>query len=110
MGHLFGGLRNRLVLNAHALRIRVVHLLVYSAPSLQVEHCLGFAGEHLSEYIYFKFKHTEFFTSHGGYLLNTTLEVPGVGFSVAGPDRAKFGFYQFQSFFGYCCHSDIDFY
>ena len=25
---------------------------VYSAPSLQVEHCLGFAGEHLTEYIY----------------------------------------------------------
>ena len=23
--------------------------LVYSAPSLQVEHCLGFAGEHLTE-------------------------------------------------------------
>ena len=29
MGHLFGGLRNRLVLNNHALRICVVHLLVY---------------------------------------------------------------------------------
>ena len=40
----------------------------------------------------------------------TTLKVPGVGFSVAGPDRAKFGFYRFQSFFVYCCHSDIDFY
>ena len=26
---LFGGLRNRLVLNTHALRILVVHLLVY---------------------------------------------------------------------------------
>ena len=51
-GHLFGGLRNRLVLNTHALRIWVVHLLVYSAPSLQVEHCLVFAGEHLTEYIY----------------------------------------------------------
>ena len=50
VGHLFGGLRNRLVLNTHALRIWVVHLLVYSAPSLQVEHCLGFAGEHLTEY------------------------------------------------------------
>ena len=49
VGHLFGGLRNRLVLNTHALRIWVVHLLVYSAPSLQVEHCLGFAGEHLTE-------------------------------------------------------------
>ena len=30
----------------------MVHLLVYSAPSLQVEHCLGFAGEHLTEYMY----------------------------------------------------------
>ena len=36
----------------HALRIWVVHLLVYSAPLLQVEHCLGFAGEHLTEYMY----------------------------------------------------------
>ena len=43
-------------------------------------------------------------------MLNTTLfKVPGVGFSVAGLDRAKFGFYRFQSFFVYCCHSDIDF-
>ena len=49
VGHLFGGLRNRRVLNTYALRIWVVHLLVYSAPSLQVEHCLGFAGEHLTE-------------------------------------------------------------
>ena len=32
-----------------------------------------------------------------------------VGFSVAGLDRAKFGFYLFQSFFVYCCQSDIDF-
>ena len=31
-------------------------------------------------------------------MLNTTLEVPGVGFSVAGLDPAKFGFYGFQSF------------
>ena len=29
VGHLFGGLRNRLVLNTHVLRISVVHLLVY---------------------------------------------------------------------------------
>ena len=29
VGHLFGGPRNRLVLNTHALRILVVHLLVY---------------------------------------------------------------------------------
>ena len=39
-----------------------------------------------------------FFSSHGGYLLNTTLYVSGVGFSVAGLDRAKFGFYRFQCF------------
>ena len=26
-----------------------VMFLFYSAPSLQVEHCLGFAGEHLTE-------------------------------------------------------------
>ena len=31
-------------------------------------------------------------------MLNTKLEIPSVGFSVAGLDRAKFGFYQFQSF------------
>ena len=40
---------NKFVLNTHALRIWVVHLLVYSAPSQQVEHCLGSAGEHLTE-------------------------------------------------------------
>ena len=31
-------------------------------------------------------------------MLNTTLKVPGVGFSVTAPDRAKLGFYPFQSF------------
>ena len=31
-------------------------------------------------------------------MLNTTLKVPSVGFSVAGVDRAKFGFYGFQFF------------
>ena len=31
-------------------------------------------------------------------MLNTTLRVPGVGLSVAGLDRAKCGFYRFQSF------------
>ena len=56
-------------------------------------------------YVLFEFKHTVFFTSHRGYLLNTslcvlrgsvnrllniTLQVPGVGFSVAGLDCAKF--------------------
>ena len=50
--------------------------------------------------VLFEFEHTLtiFFTSQRGYLLNTTLNVPGVGFSVAGLDRAKFGFYRFQIF------------
>ena len=55
----------------------------------------------LLKIVLFEFKHTECFTCHGGYLLNTTLsrwQVPGVGFSVAGLDRAKFGFYLFWSF------------
>ena len=39
-----------------------------------------------------------FFTSRGGYLLNTALQVPGVGVSVAGLDNTKFGFNRFQSF------------
>ena len=39
--------------------------------------------------ILFEFNHTEFLTSHGSYLRNTTLQVHGVGFSVAGLDRAK---------------------
>ena len=46
---------------------------------------------------FIEFKHTEFFTSHGGYLLNTTLYVP-VRFSVVGLDRAKFRFYLSHSF------------
>ena len=46
----------------------------------------------------FELKHTEIFTSHLGYLLNTTLLIPGVGFSVADLDRAKFGFYRCQRF------------
>ena len=42
---------------------------------------------------------TEFFTFHGGYLLNTKFYVSGVGFSVVGLDRKKKpGFYRFQSF------------
>ena len=49
-------------------------------------------------YVLFEFKHAEFFTSNGGYLLNTTLLVPGVRFSGAGLDRAKFGFNRFESF------------
>ena len=36
--------------------------------------------------------------------------VPAVGFSVAGLDRAIFGFYRFESFFNCLLfHSDIDF-
>ena len=38
------------------------------------------------------------FTSYGGYLLNTKLLVPSIGFSVAGLNRAKLGVYQLQSF------------
>ena len=49
-------------------------------------------------FVLVEFKHTEFFTSYGGYLLNTKLLVPSIGFSVAGPDRAKLGVYQLQSF------------
>ena len=61
-------------------------------------------------FVLFELKHTEFFTSHGGYdVLNTTLKVPGVGFSAAGLDRAKFGIIDFKGFFVYCCHGDIDF-
>ena len=45
-------------------------------------------------YVSFEFKDTEFFTCHGGYLLNTKLSDPSVGFLVAGLDCAKFGFYQ----------------
>ena len=33
----------------------------------------------------------------------------GVGFSLAGLDRTKFGFLEISAFFVYCCHSDIDF-
>ena len=33
--------------------------------------------------------------------------VPGVRFSVAGLDRAKFGLNRCESFFCCCCHSDI---
>ena len=50
----------------------------------------------LGRLVLFEFKHSELSTFHGGYLLNVS--VPGVRFSVAGLDRAKFGFYRFQSF------------
>ena len=76
VGHLFGGLRNRLVLNTHALRIWVVQLLVYSAPSLQVEHCLGFAGEHLTKYIYIYILSQASFRRHS--LHNSINTVPQV--------------------------------
>ena len=45
--------------------------------------------------VLFELKH-RIFISHGVYFLNTTLKVPGVGFSIAGLDRAKFDFYRFQ--------------
>ena len=48
-------------------------------------------------FVLFEMKHTEFFTSHGVCLLNITLHVPGVVFSMAGQDGAKFGFYRFQN-------------
>ena len=57
------------------------------------------------KYIYVLF---EFFTSHGGYLLNTKLKDPSVGFLVADLDCAKFSFYQ-SPFFVYCGHGNIDF-
>ena len=41
--------------------------------------------------------------SHGGYLLNTTLEVPCVRFSVAGLDQAKVGFFSFVCLFVCLC-------
>ena len=60
-------------------------------------------------FVLVEFKITEFFTSYGGYLLNTKLEVPSVGFSVADLDRAKLGAYPISKFFVYCCHSNIAF-
>ena len=47
-----------------------------------------------SKYVFglVEFKHTELFISYRGYLLNTKLSVPSVGFSVGGLDQAKFGF------------------
>ena len=45
--------------------------------------------------VLFELKH-RIFISHGVYFLNATLKVPGVGFSIAGLDRAKFDFYRFQ--------------
>ena len=47
-----------------------------------------------SKYVFglVEFKHTELFISYRGYLLNTKLSVPSVGFSVGGLDHEKFGF------------------
>ena len=59
------------------------------------------AIENLRFEIYFRFSRIQtyrIFTSYGGYSLNTKHQVPSVGFSAAGLDRAKFGFYQFQSY------------
>ena len=51
-------------------------------------------------FLFFEFKHTEFFNySRRLFAKHHTLTFPGVGLSVAGPDRAKFGFYRFRSFF-----------
>ena len=47
-------------------------------------------------FVLVEFKHTEIFTFYEGYLLNTKPQVPGVGLSVAGLDRAKLGVYQFS--------------
>ena len=49
-------------------------------------------------FVLVEFKHPKFFSSYADCLLNTKLQVPSVGFSVAGLDRAKLGVYQFQSF------------
>ena len=49
-------------------------------------------------FVLIEFKHTEFFTSYGGYLLNTKLSVPSVGFSVASLDRVKLAFINFKVF------------
>ena len=43
-------------------------------------------------------KHTELFTSYGDCLVNTKVWVPSVGFTVAGLDHTKFGFFEFQRF------------
>ena len=59
------------------------------------------AIQNLKFEIYFRFSRIQtyrIFTSYGGYLLNTKLQVPSVGFSVAGLDRAKLCVYLFQSF------------
>ena len=59
------------------------------------------AIENLRFEIYFCFSRIQTyrnFTSYGGYLLNTKLLVPSIGFSVAGLNRAKLGVYQLQSF------------
>ena len=52
------------------------------------------------KYIYalFEFKHTEFFTSHGGYLLN-----------ISRSRSRKILILSISKFFVYCCHHDIDF-
>ena len=55
VGHLFGGLQNRLVLNTHALRIWVVHLLVY------IYTCI--LGVYMYIYIYI---YMFFFFTHKG--------------------------------------------
>ena len=54
-------------------------------------------------YVLFEFKHTEFFTSHGGYLLTP----PNFKFLVS--RLRKIRLLSISNFFVYCCHSNIDF-
>ena len=49
-------------------------------------------------FVLVEFKHTEILTPDGDCFLNTKLEVPSVGFSVAGLDHTNFGFSHFQNF------------
>ena len=58
--------------------------------------------------ILFEFYHTEFLTSHGSYLLNTTLQVHGVGFSVAGLDRAKLFSSKWVNFTKHCILTNVN--
>ena len=54
-------------------------------------------------FVLVEFKHTEFFTSYGDCLLNTN------NFKFLASRSHKIRLHQFQSFFVYCSHSDIDF-
>ena len=58
-------------------------------------------------FLFVEFKHTEFFTSYGDYLLNAKLQVPSVGFSVARSRSPKIQLLSISKFFVCCCHSNI---